>query len=568
MELAGDMGCQMFQYAHGLALSRRFGGVPLRIHSNKGHANFALDHFGVRLDGSLCALAEPIVDDAPFNAGREWPTFEAICESRAAAFKISGCFQSEGFFKGVEDEIRSLFKIVDELPIDCADSSPIGIHLSRRSSLDREHEALDANYFLQAIRIIRSLVSRPQFVVVSDDPKWCRHYFAGFEGLVILPDDSPLQTLGWMNACEAFILSNSTLGWWAAWLKQSALVIAPRQPPASSDIYPERWIRIPTRTAELPAPEGVATVLQAGIQGKIGKSIWELLGFAPLRSGQAVCPFPKLVHQTWISKTLPPLIAECVASVRRLNPSWSHRFHTDEDWRPLVEESGYLTWEQFCSLPTGIQKADVFRILALHRYGGVYCDVDMMAYRPLDDMLAEIEDSCIAGTGKEVILTCDHPAHSKYIDKRDRVFANNFMIARPKSRLTTLFLEEISRTLGHGRRFNSNDPVGTTGPVFLTQLIESHGGPSALGVAVIPSQWINPLPDLTLEQPTRAAYESVLQSGEWLSIFDPYFGHFWWHSNLPQTDMMHRYQRFLFGESTGNQVAPPARRPARLLVGI
>lgn len=58
-------------------------------------------------------------------------------------------------------------------------------------------------------------------------------------------------TLRVMCACTAFVLSNSTFGWWGAWLSQARPVVAPRRFLAgiSWNICPDSWILIPPEGA-------------------------------------------------------------------------------------------------------------------------------------------------------------------------------------------------------------------------------------------------------------------------------------------------------------------------------
>jgi len=60
------------------------------------------------------------------------------------------------------------------------------------------------------------------------------------------PDVGAIQDLYLMTQCQHYILSNSTLHWWGAWLNSSTCntVIAPSEGWTSKDTLPGTWLTI------------------------------------------------------------------------------------------------------------------------------------------------------------------------------------------------------------------------------------------------------------------------------------------------------------------------------------
>jgi hypothetical protein len=251
VELAGGLGNQMFQYAHGLALARETG-VELKLAFADYGRPFALHHFGLALDPATSGSAEVIRHDGDFDETVEWPTLTRLRASTADAVKIAGYFQNEGYFRPVAAEVRKRFRLAPPRRAGQTTGTPVCVHV-RRGDFARGglHDVCRPEYYLDAIRVMRALVPDPDFIVISDDPAWCRETLGGVAGVRIPDPVDELSALRMMCACKAFILSNSTFGWWAAWLSDARPVIAPGRFLAGRpwNICPEHWIRLPAEGA-------------------------------------------------------------------------------------------------------------------------------------------------------------------------------------------------------------------------------------------------------------------------------------------------------------------------------
>lgn len=99
---------------------------------------------------------------------------------------------------------------------------------------------------------------------------------------------------------------------------------------------------------------------------------------------------PKIIHQTYRSKELPPEIFEIVEGFRSLNPDWEYRFYTDEDILDYIQKNfdeDILTAYLKINPVYGAAKADLFRYLVLYKEGGVYVDIKSTCIYPLNDVI-------------------------------------------------------------------------------------------------------------------------------------------------------------------------------------
>jgi hypothetical protein len=260
----GRLANQMFQYASVKGIAKNIG-VDFCIPYHKDAVD---DGIGNKLRTELFDGFEmPNVNIGLLNRGHAPDVNERFFHFDEELFtmcpdhvSLQGYFQSEKYFKHIEDEIRNDFTFVGDVLTPCQEmissiENPLALHIRRTDYLtnSENHFNLTLEYYEAALK---HFDDDRNVIVFSDDPKWCQEQelFSGDRFMISENTDNRVD-LCLMTLCNDFIIANSSYSWWGAWLSnnKSKKVIAPIQwfgktgytkNHDTKDLIPNDWTRI------------------------------------------------------------------------------------------------------------------------------------------------------------------------------------------------------------------------------------------------------------------------------------------------------------------------------------
>ena len=168
----------------------------------------------------------------------------------------------------------------------------------------------------------------------------------------------------------------------------------------------------------------------------------------------------KIIHQSWKTKDIPYSVykKEWIDSWKQKNPDWEYKFWTDEDNRNLVEKYYPQYLELYDSYERPIAKADISRFFYLHKYGGLYVDLDFMCLKSLDQVI----------DGEKINL-------GRQKMKNELLAQNSVPNALMYSPPGDIFWIQCIEELKHHKHNQDGSLKGTehaTGPIFLGKCID------------------------------------------------------------------------------------------------
>lgn len=173
---------------------------------------------------------------------------------------MSGYFQSEDFFPGIRDILLEELQIKNTLlgekksfldKIKASNAVCLHIRLGDYKKI-KQHMICTKEYYKRSIKLIQKRYSDAKFFVFSDEVETVKKQF-GFDedNFYYEPADcKDYETLELMKNCNHFIMSNSSLSWWAQYLSvnNKKTVIAPavwlNDTSYPIKIYQKDWVRL------------------------------------------------------------------------------------------------------------------------------------------------------------------------------------------------------------------------------------------------------------------------------------------------------------------------------------
>jgi hypothetical protein len=285
----GGLGNQLFIYATARALAQRTGAeLVLDTHSgfqrDSYERQFSLQRFNVqyREANAMERFGFPLGRGFRYllrNANRRLPAqrrfyitdfFDAnkaylpeITTRKPAPLTwLEGYWQSPRYFKDIRKTLQHELQVSGPLSTKTVslaqtirEENAVCIHFRMlrhiikggKTGVDHKPEA---TYFRKCIHFMAQKLDNPLFVCFSDDPQSVKSYLSDSDNFLFVThnkgDEKAIEDFYLMAQCRHFILSNSTFGWWPAWLNNNRdkIVITPEVNYwDNQDILPDKWLR-------------------------------------------------------------------------------------------------------------------------------------------------------------------------------------------------------------------------------------------------------------------------------------------------------------------------------------
>ena len=296
VSLYGGLGNQLFQYAMGRALSLR-NGLPLVLdlawfdQVKEGDASvttireYALTPFELAVQTQKTQAPSPIspslmqrilrriLRHAPTkNEGlsiyrEKGFNFDRMAFEYQGPVWLQGYWQSYRYFDDAAEILRHELGQARNVSVATQDmldrishSDAICLHIRRGDYVTNKnaaatHGLCSLDYYTKGVEILSSDLNNPHCFVFSDDPDWARTNLNLATPITIVDINGPdaaHEDLWLMAACKRFVIANSSLSWWGAWLsvREGKRVVAPLDWFADKggrdtrDLLPEDWIRV------------------------------------------------------------------------------------------------------------------------------------------------------------------------------------------------------------------------------------------------------------------------------------------------------------------------------------
>lgn len=280
--LKGGLGNQLFQYACGQALARRWA-VPLKLdisaYADGASRIYALEPYNLPVDlldtrralqllqtpGALgCIGAWLTGQRAPRTISEAHFHYDPRPSEVPPPLLLDGYWQSERYFLNTRPVLSTELTIVltganATLSKEMRERNSVAVHVRRgdylsNSSANLFHGVCEPEYYRRAAHAIEQQVGPVHYYLFSDDIEWAAQNLDFLRPAIVVNLNSPTEAhldLELMRRCKHHIIANSTFSWWGAWLSDTTnkIVIAPSRwfldaSIDTRDLVPASWQRI------------------------------------------------------------------------------------------------------------------------------------------------------------------------------------------------------------------------------------------------------------------------------------------------------------------------------------
>lgn len=255
----GRLANQMFQYASlkGIATQRGYEFcIPPKELFGVNDANVRTSDCSIHDCFNLSNVRQEIVQQ-PMLQERGFGFDGQLLINCPDNVDLFGYYQSEEYFKHIEDEIRKDFTFnqdVRELSLEFFENfdntKVISLHIRRGDYVvNPNHPVQTLEYYEKALEYFDDTLP---VLIFSDDAEWCKQQeLFDSDRFMISEGNATDADLCLMSLCKYHIIANSSYSWWGSWLAKSEKTIAPQNwfggdciNHNTQDLYCSDWIII------------------------------------------------------------------------------------------------------------------------------------------------------------------------------------------------------------------------------------------------------------------------------------------------------------------------------------
>ncbi|XP_052791052.1 uncharacterized protein LOC128225074 [Mya arenaria] len=178
---------------------------------------------------------------------------------------------------------------------------------------------------------------------------------------------------------------------------------------------------------------------------------------------------PHVIHQIWITTSenmttssqqmVPAQFIDNMKTFRKFNPSWEYMFWSYANGRSLVERFYPNVLDYFDKAPESVTKSDLLRYVVVHKYGGLYADLDSTCHRSLDRVTMKYSCILVPAPFENAAIFVKWPYH----------ICNAIFFCRPHHDYFGFLIDRISEM-----STMSSIPTFSLGPHFFTSIYRQY----------------------------------------------------------------------------------------------
>jgi hypothetical protein len=241
---------------------------------------------------------------------------------------------------------------------------------------------------------------------------------------------------------------------------------------------------------------------------------------------------PKIIHQTWKDKNLPDILKNILDANKNTLHNYEFRLWSDNEIIELIKTEYPYLLKVYQSTRTGVQKGDIARIILLHRFGGIYVDLDILILRDPIECLHLSED--------KLYITYEPSAQTMHLYNKDDYLCNAFFAANAGNNMLNFALQNM------GGLFQRNGAsifmqFDIFGGSYLKSIIESYINYQRDVCIIDNRDLVFPINDLKFTNLSSS-------QSDWQMIKDASYHpntsmvHYWIHGDFESKKLLTEYQ--------------------------